>query len=362
MKLIVYLKITLKSIISTGIITIAMYVLFPVILAGTIGFMKSGQEQNTLKLKQIDVNIIDEDNSEKSKSLIELLKSDDMKALINVTDKGDADIKIPKGYEESILSKKENNIILVERDKGHSVLSTLKVILDKYHKNLYLSQSGEKNEELSEIFNKDVIDSEIIDYKEEIDSYQLMASSLSGFVISMMILNFIKASYTDGCGNLYRRILVAPISRQKFFLYESIGTFLYSLIILFCYTLFFKITGLAFKGSILGIFAIIIPSALLVTTITKFVTYSVLKEYGQFVGMIIFILPILGMEMFNGKGNLLANFAPTHYITKAFETFNLNGNIRGVEKDLLFIVAVSLLLFIIVFIKESLSKGGRRCA
>ena len=65
-----------------------------------------------------------------------------MKELIEVTDKGDADLIISKGYEESLLARENNNIKIIEKEKGHMVISTLKVILDKYHKNIYVSISG----------------------------------------------------------------------------------------------------------------------------------------------------------------------------------------------------------------------------
>ena len=43
--------------------------------------------------------------------------------------------------------------------------------------------------------------------------------------------------------------------------------------------------------------------------------------------MALFILPVIGMEMFSGQVNIISKLAPTHYISKAFEMFNLNGNI-----------------------------------
>ncbi|MBD7910527.1 MULTISPECIES: ABC transporter permease [Clostridium] len=362
MKLLVYLKTTFKGVIATLVPTLAMFILLPVVIAGVMGFVKSDEGENSLKLKQLKVSIIDEDNSKASNSLIEFLKTDDINKLIEVTNYGDAYIKIPKGYEESLLLQKDSNIILEESGKGHSVLSTLKVVIDKYHENLNLVRHGENARELSKILNESFIENEIIDYKKDLTSYELMASTLSEFVISMMILNLIRASYVEVSRNINMRILVTPITRQRVLVYESIGIFFYSFIILLCYTLFFKAFGIAFKGSLLVILEIIIPAALLITTMSKFITCCIGKKYGQVVGIMIFALPILGMEMFTGKGNLLAKFAPTHYITKAFESFSLNGSITGSEKELLWIIGISILLFIIVFIKEGISKGGRRCA
>lgn len=362
MRLIVYLKITLKRYMSNWIASAAIIILLPILLASVMGMLKDGVNKNPLKLNKLEVSVIDEDNSKMSADLVEFLKSDAMKDLIQIVDEGKADIKIPKGYEESIKEKKENNIILVDKGKGKSVLETTRLILDKYHKNLYLGESGEKNQELSKILNEDTVETEIIDSKKETNNYELMAASMSGFVIMSLIYNMINASYTPNSENLDRRTIVAPIKRQTVFIYEWLTTFIYGALMLTCYILFFKISKTAFNGSILSILEIVFPSSVFIATVSKFVTTLFGKKYGQAVGLVIFLIPTLSMEMFNGQGNSVSKFVPTHYITKALNTLDTNGNLIGSEKDLIFILGVSVLLFLIIFIKESFTKGGERWA
>lgn len=362
MRLYMHLKITFKGMIKNGAIIGSMFILFPIILAGFMGFINDSVGSNPLKLEQLDIRVIDEDNSSASSALINLLKSDDMKELIEVTDSGDADLIISKGYEESLLAKTNNKIKIIEKEKGHMVISTLKVILDKYHKTLYVSMDGGNIENLNNIISADVIEDTLIDYKEDMSSYEKMASTMSAFIISMLIFTFIQGSYVDISKNLDRRIMATPISRVRYFIYEYIAIFCYSFVLLLCYTMFFRFTGIAFKGNPLSLVAIIATAAFLVSSLSKFVYYIFGEKLGKVVGMALFILPIVGMEMFSGKVNFISKLAPTHYISKAFEMFNLNGNIAEVQNELLLILGASFILFIIVFIKESLSRGAKRCA
>jgi len=362
MKLFMHLKITFKGMIKNGVVTGLMFILFPIILASFLGFMNDSMGENPLKLKQLAVNVVDEDSSNSSKALIDFLKSEEMKELIEVTDKGDADLIISKGYEESLLNRETNNIKIIEKEKGHMVVSTLKVILDKYHKNMYVSLSGGNPEDLNNITSADVIENTLIDYKRDMSAYEKTSSTMSAFVISMLILTFIQGSYADISKNLDRRIKATPISGVRYFIYDYIGVFCYSFIILLCYTLFYRFTGIAFRGNFLSLITIVIIASALISSLSKFISNIFGDVYGKVAGMALFILPVIGMEMFSGQENVIAKLAPTHYISKAFEMFNLNGNINLVQNELLIILGASFILFIIVVIKESLSKGAKKCA
>jgi len=361
MKLFMHLKITFKGMIKNGAVTLTMFILFPVILAGFMGFMHDSIGANSLKLKQLAIEVIDEDNSSSSEALISFLKGEELKELIEVTDKGDADLIISKGYEESLINSKTNIIKIIEKDKGHMVISTLKIILDKYHKNMYVSIAGGNPEDLNSIISAEVIENTIIDYKRDMSAYEKSASGMSGFVISMLILTFIQGSYADISKNLDRRIKATPISRVRYFIYDYLALFCYSFSILLCYTMFFRFTGIAFRGNLFSLMTIVITASALVSSLSKFVYYLFGEIYGKVVGMALFILPIIGMEMFSGEANVISKLAPTHYISKAFDMFNLNGSITEVQNELLIIIGASFILFIIVVIKESLSKGAKKC-
>ncbi|MGL4106718.1 ABC transporter permease [Clostridium sp. LP20] len=356
MRLLIYIKIKLKRMFKGGLVTLAYFLIFPIILAGFTGFIQENMHTNPLKLKVLDINIVDEDDTNMSKSLIEFLKSDDMKEFINIKDDGKADIIIPKGYESSLLSMNKNNIVIKEKGEGEAVINTLKVILDNYHQGIYINIAGGSQEDLISLTQMTTIESNIIDEVKEVSSYERMASLMIGFVITMMIYMLIQSNYEDLSKNIDKKVLSTPINRTRIFEYEFIILLIYSTIIISAYVLFFRILGIAFKGEILGLSLLIFTSAILVTSLSSCIKSFFGEKYGKIVGLVIFMLPIIGMEMFTGSGTVFAELAPTHYISKAFSAYCLNGNLIGVEKEVFWIIAISIGIFIITLIKEMKSK------
>ncbi|MDV4152738.1 ABC transporter permease [Clostridium sp. AL.422] len=364
MKLLYYTKITLKGMLSNAAVTIAFFILFPVLLAGFMGFMQNSLHENPLKLNILKISIADNDNSNMSKNLVSFLGSNDMRELVEVNDKeSDVEIVIPKGYEESVVSLEKNEIKINKLEEGYTnSTNTLKTILDKYHQGLYVSLSGGSTEALNNITGKSVIENINITTGKTSTSYEVLSSSMIGFVISMLIFSFIQGNYTEASINMDRRIFSTPISRTKYFYYSSFALLIYSVIIVSAYVFFFRIAGISFTGSLLPLIALILVSAILIVSIIKCVYELFGANYGKVIGGLVFALPILGMEAFTGEGNALKVLAPTHYITKLFNVYNLNGNFNSNIKDLIFIVILSVVLFGIANIKVSLSKEGRKCA
>lgn len=364
MKLLYYTKITLKGMLSNAAVTVAFFILFPVLLAGFMGFMQNSLHDNPLKLNILKISIADNDNSNMSKNLVSFLESNDMKELVEVNDKeSDIEIVIPDGYEESALSLEKNEIKINELEEGYTnSTNTLKTILDKYHQSLYISLSGGSTEALNNITGKSVIENININTSKTSSSYEVLSSSMIGFVISMIIFGLVQGNYTDVSRNIDRRILSTPISKIQYFYYDSFALLIYSAIIVSGYVFFFRIAGISFTGSLLPLIALILLSAILIVSISKCVYELFGPLYGKVIGGLIFALPILGMEAFTGEGNALKVLAPTHYITKLFNVYNLNGNFNSNIKDLIFIVLISAVLLGIANIKVALSKEGRKCA
>lgn len=363
MKLFYYTKATLKGMVSNVAITVVYFILFPVLLAGLMGFFQNSLHENPLKLNTLKLSIIDNDRSNMSETLISFLKSEDMKELIDINEEEkQIEIVIPKGYEESIISLKRDEIKINTLKEGLiNSTNTLKIILDKYHQGLYLSMSGNSSEELANITGKNIIENININAKKTSSSYEVLSSSMIAFVISMLIFSLIQGNYAEISVNLDKRISSTPISKCKYFYYDSFALLIYSIIILLGYVLFFRILGISFTGRLLPLITLILISAILIASISKFVYELFGPLYGKVIGALVFSLPIIGMEAFTGEGNALKILAPTHYITKLFNVYNLNGNFNSNIKDLVFVVILSAVLFSIANIKVILSKGGRRC-
>ncbi len=363
MKLLYYTKITLKGMLSNATITIVYFILFPVLLAGFMGFLQKSFYEKPLKLNTLNIEITDNDNTSMSKSLITFLESDEMEELIEVNPKeANIEIIIPKGYEESVLSLKKNEISINKLEEGlTNSTNTLKIILDKYHKSLYLSLSGGSTEDLNNITGESVIENININTNKTSSSYEVLSSSMIAFLISMLIFSLIQGNYSEISRNIDRRIISTPISKTQYFYYDSFALLIYSAIIVSGYIFFFRITGISFTGRLLPLIGLILLSAVLIVSMSKFVYELFGPLYGKVVGGLIFSLPIIGMEAFTGEGNALKILAPTHYITKLFNVYNLNGNYNSNIKDLIFIVLLSAALFGIANIKVALSKEGRKC-
>ncbi|PTR79280.1 ABC transporter permease, partial [Bacillus anthracis] len=181
-----YTKTTLKGMVSNGAVTLLYYILFPVLLAAFMGFFQKTLMDSPLKLATLKIQINDMDNSTMSKNLVSFLESDDMKELVEITDKkANVEISIPKGYENNIVSLKSGEITINKLEEGYSnSTNTLKTILDKYHEGLYVSLSGGSNEDLAKVSGESVIEKIDIDSKKTSSSYEKMAASMIAFVIS----------------------------------------------------------------------------------------------------------------------------------------------------------------------------------
>ncbi len=113
MKALYYIKTTLKGMFANGVVTIAYFILFPILLACFMAFFNNLNDENPLKLKALNVQIVDEDNTENSKRLIELLGSDDLKEVVNIVDKKpDVELIIKEGYEKNVLSLNKGDMYL----------------------------------------------------------------------------------------------------------------------------------------------------------------------------------------------------------------------------------------------------------
>lgn len=356
MRLLYYIKTTLKSMVASGAITLVYFIGFPIILAGFMGFVQNTANDTPLKLKSLNIQIIDQDNSEMSKNLVDFLKSDDMKDVVQVIDsKPEAEIIIPEGYEEAILSLNRGEVIINKKEEGYNAITnTLKIILDKYHKSIYVSLSGGSPEELNKIVGTSIIEEEIIDIPKKANTFETTVASMLGFVISMLIFSSIQSGYTDISMNLEKRIKSAPLTRLQCLLYESFALLVYSFIIITGYVLFFRIVGMGFEGDIISLMILVLIASILIVGTVKLIETLFGAKYGRILGGLVFILPLIGGEVFMGKGNTVALLTPTHYLNNAFTLYNLNGNLEGTGKWILIVLTVSVGSFLIAMIKESL--------
>ena len=118
MRLFYHLKSTLKAMVANGAITILYFIGFPIILAAFMGFVRNTAHDTALKLKPLNINIVDQDNTEMSKKLEDFLKSNEMKEVVNMVDsKPEVEVIIQKGYEKNLLSLNKAEVIINKKEE-----------------------------------------------------------------------------------------------------------------------------------------------------------------------------------------------------------------------------------------------------
>lgn len=366
MKLLYYVKTTLKGLVASGAVAIIYYILFPILLAGFVGFAGDLNHGAELKLKSIHVEIIDEDKSEMSKRLQEFLKSEEVSEIVTlVEEKPEVELVIKKGYGDNLLALNKDTIILNRKTNDREITTnTLKIILDNYHQSQYVSLAGGDVSDLEKVTGQSIIENVIVDKPQGANNYEMMAVSMLAFVVTMLIFDIIQAGYLDISVNLDKRVNTAPVTKIQFLIYDSAAALVYSFVILSLYIMFFRITGITFKGNIFDLVLLIIIASIFIVSIVKFITNVFGTKVGKAVGGIIFMLPIIDGQIFSlgSKGNALTFLTPTHYINNAMSMYILNGNLQGTGKWLFIILITSMVLYSITIIKVSYKRRRKLCA
>lgn len=353
MKLWYYMKMTFKNMFATGIITIAYYILFPILLAGVMGFMQDTLQDSELKIKSVNTKIVDYDNSEISKQLVSFLESKELSEIVNIVDKKpEVEIIINKGYGNDVLSLNSGEIVINRESKNKlATVTTLKSILDRYHQEMYVSLNDGNEFQLNNMISN-VVKNISIDSKEGATEYEKMSASMIGFIITMIMYSLIKSGYMPKSMNIDKRLNSTPVTKLQLLIIDSICLVAYIFIILFAYVMFFRILGISFTGGFLSLMLLILLGAMLVVGIVKCISTLLGAKYGNLIGIILFVLPLISGEIFLGEGNKLAIATPTHYLNNAFSLYNLNGNLEGCSKWLLIILAIIAITFTLSILKE----------
>ena len=363
MKAFYYVKSTLKGMIANGTIVVLCFIGVPIIMACLMGYFSNLTNANPLKLRVLDVKIVDNDNSEMSKKLKEMIKEKELKELIKIVDKdSDVELVIDKGYEDNILNKNRGTIRINRKtEKKEVATNTLKTILNRYHQNLYVALTDGNIEELDKFFDTQIIDNIKIDTMKTNNMYEKYAASMIGFVIVMLIMTMVQSAYNDKSVNIESRVNAAPVTKIQYLFYNTLAYIIYVFIIVSAYVIFFRITGLSFKGNVLDLLVLILTSTLLVVSLAQTITTVFKAKYGKIISYIIFLIPVASTEMFFLEGNKIAIISPTHYLNNAFTLYNLNGNLTEGWKWILMILVIAIITYSIAIVKAIISGRSRLC-
>lgn len=360
MKILISIKTTLRGMLASGAITLGYFIGFPVLLAMFMSFIQGSLTEENLTLSKASIVIVDEDKSEMSKNLIDFLNSSAVENIIKIEEqpnKDTAEIVIKEGYGEQLMAQNKSAIIINAKEElEKNSLEVLKIILDNYHQSIYLSLSGENNENLNSSLQETAVKSSNIFVKDQDNSKGIYVVSMLEFVITMLLFNFIQGAYIQIAKNMDNRVRTTPMSNNEVYFCDFACNFVYTAVIVGAYVFFFMATGISFKGNVLSLLILVLMAALFISSLGLFVTRVFGEKLGKVVGSIMFILPIIGMKMFTGAGNIMANLAPTAYVVKAFETYSIGGVALGQNKYLLMVSGISIILILITLIKINYKK------
>ena len=353
MRLLYYIKSSLKIMKSTLLIQIMYFIVFPLILAGVLTLTETIGKGEDIKLKETKVKVVDKDNTEMSTEIINLLKAEGVKDYILIDEEGKNELIIEEGYGERVLKGEEGKITLKTGGRNDIVvMETLKGVLDKYHQNLYIAVSGGNIESEPIKFVKE----EILESSLKEDAFKRSITSMIGFIITMYIYSLLQGQYTELGINLEKRKSSLPIEKIKFYFYEVIVTIIQFAIILGAYIFVFRLAGVAFTGSLIHIIGLIILNSVFVAGIGNFIASIFGKRVTKVLSTLLLLLCVVGTEAFGGIGKVVGITSITVPIEKLFLNYNSFGNLLGCGKIFLGIMGISLVLILIGGIRESFRK------
>ena len=345
MQLLIYIKTTIRQLISTAVVLAVTVLVFPIIISLVMGFLKDSSGENPIEYNKANIMIINEDKSVSSEKLIDFIKSDKFHKLIKVTkdeDKADGKIIIPRGYEETLISNGSKKIIIKDIEVKKS-LEILKLVIDNYHLGV-----KETNVDKIIINNKSNVSS--------VSGYELMAYAVLVYVIAMILYGSINSCYLEGSKNIDKRLMSLPIHKNILFFYDLICISIQNFIILFMYVIFFKILGIAFNNNFIVILLILIIFSLNISSIILFINKIFKEKIGKVIGGIVFFVSIMSSEIMEFNIEYINKFSITYYMSNIIKKYSMDGMSNRIIIYLLFLLLMAVVLIICILIIINMRK------
>lgn len=388
MKLRAYIKLTFIQLIRQLPLLLLIFAVFPLFLSGMMAYIQNDTFTPNVTVSKMEIRLIDEDRTSFSQSLMDYLNSDELQHIIaieNEAQKPQLEVIIPKGYGNGLISTKEASIKIKALEKGTGTESAiLSQIIDRYNEemsqqllisnniqNLELNEDNKVqlsnliNIELQKIYSTDSIRSSIVTLKKSLTAFEFYSVSMLGFMFIMLIMTMAAGVFTEKENGLYNRIISTSLSRNQYFDYTLISSFILALVLNIAYLLPYRVTGLSFQGPLPLLALIILLQSLLATTAAGMLL-AFLNKKTVMIGMniILIVQMVLGGSFFPFEklsSNLvlksLSNFSPDVLLNKAYKGYILFGSFDSIKYNLLSMLFISALFYIISRIKVRVRWG-----
>ncbi|MCK9444755.1 MAG: ABC transporter permease [Tissierellaceae bacterium] len=392
MKLLAYIKLSIKSIIREFPSFVLSYGVYPLVIALVMGYVQKDMFTPSISEPIFSVIIRDEDDSEQSRNLVAFLNSDEISQVMTVKNseegKFDYTLRIPEGYENSLLGNGSSTVKVEAEEKSSTSLGNILVsIVDRYNQEASQGltiqrnieklpvSSGEKEKILSDINHilinangSNSIKANLHTVKKSLDSYEYYSVTFLSFVFFIFLIAVISSDALEKEIGLYHRIMSTPMTRLEYFHYGFVSNYLTMIIANTIYVLVYRITGLSFGGSWALLAIIVSIQSLMITVIGTLISAVFKKKYGLILVQILLMTQmviggIIGpAHKFTSNAVLqgLSKLKPDILISNTYKNYMLVGSLSSISNYLLVMIGISLVLYmlnvLVVQMKWGVSK------
>lgn len=377
MKVKATIKVTVKALLAQWKQVLLMYAVFPLLLIGVMGYFQKDLYNPETQIDAINISIVDEDQSGISNNFISLLKSDELKNLINISDNGDYIINIPRSYEKDLLNFKDTTITIDEKNRvSRQNEVILKSLIEQYGKSLTESLIINNNMDLrdnQEIINKITttlksinettsLKSNKLEAERVLTSFENQSASIMTFMLFTIIMGCVAGYHLDKENGSFKRLMSTAITKQTFFKLDLLIFFMSSFVYGSVYVIVSRIAGFAFKGvSLINIIVLLSIQSILITALSGLIIAFLSKKVSQIIIiMFMYFQIIFGggfiplKEISNKVFLTIAKFSPGDVITNAYRKCMLFNSISDISTELILMLAISIAAYLISITKVRL--------
>lgn len=389
MKLLAYLKINIKGLIKEFPAFLLSYGIYPIIIALVMGYMQKDLFTPTINNPIFSVIIQDEDNTVQSENLVKFLNSEEMSNIMTVKtspeEKYDYTIRIPQGYEDSLLGNNSTPIKVEAEEKASTTMGNILMnIIDKYNEevsqglviyrnieNMPISPEEKENLilEISNIlttaYTTNPIKNNIHNVRKSLNSYEYYSITFLSFAFIIFMMAVISSDALEKERGIYHRIMSTSMTRLQYFNYGFASNYLTIIVANIIYIFAYRITGLSFQGPLPLLLLIILVQSLLITGVGTLISTIFKKKYGLPLIQILLIVQMVfgGMlgpiTKFNTNKTVafLSKIKLDILFSNTYRNYLLDGTISSISNYLFIMVGISLFLYILNILAVQMKWG-----
>ena len=390
MKLLAYIKLTIKQTIRDAGTLFVVFSLFPLLLGGMVSYFQTDVFVPVTEIQRIEISIKDEDNTPLSKRLNEFLDSDLLKDVVEVKNDGSKvkyEVNITKGYEAALVNQTEAEVTvksLVKEKTTNAPSSFLSSLIDRYNqevsqsllidkkaRELYPSAEEANNAaaairaDLYSAYRTNAFRSRIIPVERNLSSYEFYSVSTVGFMLIMLIMSLAAGVFIERENGLFNRVLSTRISRIEYFNYNLASCSLFALLLNLVLVFSYRLMGLSFKGNLWLLLLIVLAQSILATSVIAVLLAFFNKKSSMVFMNIVLIAHVIMGGMFlpfekisnNPILKNMNNYAPDILSSRMYKSYILYNDFSRISADLAAMLGVALVFYAISVVKVKIRWG-----